>query len=100
MMAAQSHCPETKDLERFLLGVSSETEAVDVESHLAWCRDCTEAVSRLNPADTLVDTVRSGAPSIRIVPEAPDAELIEALCRLSMSQVASAETAVGETWWL
>ena len=81
-MAGTPECPPVEDLQRFLIGQLSDTEANALERHLGGCPQCLKTVEQLTPDDALVEVVTTLAHGQTTVPEEPDADLVAALVRL------------------
>jgi serine/threonine protein kinase len=54
-------CPSEGDLSEFLLGRSSETDAANIEAHLAACAACRERLSSIQVEDNLLRDLRGQA---------------------------------------
>lgn len=52
-------CPDQDALRHYSLGAVRESEAADLESHLAACPHCVETLHDLQAPDTLVDAMRA-----------------------------------------
>jgi anti-sigma factor RsiW len=54
------HCPGDPDLERFILGRSSEGDRAGIAVHVEQCPRCLAALEAFNAKDPLVDALRRG----------------------------------------
>jgi len=57
-MPQVSSCPEKRTLEKLMLGLIPSGQAETLEEHVTACARCAETLSKLRPADPLVDAVR------------------------------------------
>ena len=60
-MPIKTACPDKSLLECYSLGQIPADDRAPLEQHLAQCSSCVEILRSLHPADSLVQTFRSGA---------------------------------------
>jgi serine/threonine protein kinase len=81
-MVSTTPCPPSEDLQRFLLGQLTETEAECLEHHLAACRRCVARLQAAQPHDGLMDLVAHVARDGATPPAEVDQALLDSLYRL------------------
>jgi serine/threonine-protein kinase len=64
-MRQDCDCPETKVLERLMLGQLPDAEAEVLERHLSHCDRCDALVDQMSTEDGLVQDMRAGSPILR-----------------------------------
>jgi len=90
-MSRSAICPDVGDLQRFVLGQSPDAEAERLESHLAQCPACVEALATLHGQDTLTDAVRGQAKAATEPDHATVVQLMERLQALRPQVAGSAD---------
>jgi serine/threonine protein kinase len=89
-------CPNTVELQRFLLGQVSEAEADTLEQHLVQCSRCRHSLQALDKPDSLLQTARAVTNRPALQPHAGAAGLIARLVQVSPT-ASDAEQSTGGT---
>jgi hypothetical protein len=75
-------CPDERFLQQFLVGQMSESDAEQVEGHLAECSWCLQAAQTLRCPDTLITLARAGVQAPGPVRAEVDPRLLDWFCSL------------------
>jgi hypothetical protein len=94
-MPSTSPCPDPRELERFLLGLVtlSDAEAERLEQHLTECGTCDRTAESLKGSDPFVEVLRSPAPLGELPPGEVVDGLIERVSGLKPPAFTAGETA-------